>query len=67
VRKPDIMALFREGDAIQRALNQAVREALLVHKRLGQSIAIWRDGRVVVLPASEIPIDGEGNDTPAQV
>ena len=38
------------------ALNSAVQEALARHKRAGQSVAIWRDGRVVVVPPDEIPV-----------
>jgi hypothetical protein len=57
--KPDIAAIFADGKAIDRAVNQAVREALIRHKRLGQSVFTWRDGRVVEIPPEEIPEDGE--------
>lgn len=40
---------------ILRALQQAVREALLDHKRAGNPVAVWRDGRVVWIPPEEIP------------
>jgi hypothetical protein len=33
---------------------QAVREALRRHKRLGNPIAVSRDGKVVVVPARHI-------------
>jgi hypothetical protein len=36
-------------------MRQAVREALLRHKRLGNPIAVWREGRVVWLAPEEIP------------
>lgn len=55
-RKPDISALFREGRAIDAALRRAGREALLAHKRRGESIVIWQDGRVVTLAAEDIPV-----------
>jgi hypothetical protein len=47
----------REVDAaeIDEALRRAVREALLRHKKLGNSIAVWRDGKVVIVPPEEIP------------
>ena len=35
---------------------RAGREALARHKALGQSVAVWRDGRVVVIPPEEIEI-----------
>lgn len=55
-RKPDIGALFDDDAAMQRAMNQAVREALRRHKLLGESIVVWRDGQVVVVPPEEIEI-----------
>jgi hypothetical protein len=33
----------------------AVAEALERHRKLGESIAIWKDGKVVVLSAEQIP------------
>jgi hypothetical protein len=36
------------------ALKEAVAEAIAEHKRRGNSIAIWRDGKVVVIPPEEI-------------
>lgn len=47
---------FADTDSVTRALNQAVREAVLRHKALGQSIYEWRDGRVVEIPASKIRV-----------
>ena len=58
--RPDIAAIVADSAAIQRAMESAVREAVLRHKRLGQSIFAWRDGRVVEIPPEEIPDDGEG-------
>lgn len=46
-------------DAILEALRLAVRDALAHHKRAGNPIATWRDGRVVWIPPEEIVIDGE--------
>jgi hypothetical protein len=42
-----------------REMRRAVREALLRHKRIGNPIAVWRDGQVVWIPPEEIPVDGE--------
>ena len=41
---------------IDRGLHKAVRDAYIRHKLLGQSIAIWKDGKVVIVPANEIQI-----------
>jgi len=42
------------GKEIEGVLRHAVREALLMHKRLGNSVAVWRDGQVVLLSPEEI-------------
>ena len=53
---PDpILRLFLDGRAIDEALKRAVREALIRHKKLGESVAVWRDGKAVILPPEEIP------------
>jgi len=44
---------------IEKVLRRAVNHALLRHKRLGNSIAIWKDGEVVTVPAEEIVISPE--------
>lgn len=41
---------------IGRVLQRAVNHALLMHKRLGNPIATWKDGRVVIIPPEEIVI-----------
>jgi hypothetical protein len=46
-------------EAIERAARRAVREALLRHKLLGQAIVVWRDGRVVEIPAEQIEVPAE--------
>lgn len=42
---------------ILKAMRKGVREALLRHKRLGNPVAVWRDGRVVLLHPDDIPMD----------
>jgi hypothetical protein len=42
---------------IQEAMRQAVREALLDHKRAGNPVAVWRDGQVVWIQPEDIPVD----------
>ncbi|WP_088892570.1 hypothetical protein [Leptolyngbya ohadii] len=39
---------------ILNGVETAVRQALERHRKLGESIAIWRDGKVVVLEADQI-------------
>jgi len=39
-------------------ISEAVREALAVHRRAGNPVAVWRNDRVEWIPANEIPEDG---------
>jgi isoaspartyl peptidase/L-asparaginase-like protein (Ntn-hydrolase superfamily) len=41
---------------ISEACQRAVREALIKHKKAGNSVAISRDGEVVILQPNEIEI-----------
>ena len=62
--------LFNDRAAIERAIREGVRAALLRHHKLGQAIVIYRDGKVVRVPPEEIPAEVErsGNvaDAPAR-
>jgi hypothetical protein len=50
-----------ENDGIEQAVRLAVRDALIQHKRAGNPVCTWRDGKVVWIPAEEIQIDDEPN------
>jgi hypothetical protein len=39
-------------------MREAVREALAQNRRAGNSVAVWRNGRVEWIAADEIPDDG---------
>ncbi len=52
-------ALFQRGKEIEAILREAGRQALLMHKKLGNPIASWEDGKVVIIPPEEIPIEDE--------
>jgi hypothetical protein len=53
--------LIAEEEAVDAAVQRAVRHALLMHKRAGNPVASWEDGRVVIIPAEEIEVE----ETPA--
>jgi hypothetical protein len=38
------------------AVNRGVHAALKRHKQLGQSVVVWREGRIVTLKPDEIEI-----------
>lgn len=58
------------GDECEAAARQAVREALIRHKKLGNSIATSVDGKIVWIPPEEIqipepyPLPNTGSNTP---
>lgn len=55
------------SERIDRAVKQAVMEAVEKHRRLGQSVAIWQDGKVVILTADRIPpLLPDGDPNPSQ-
>ena len=42
-------------EAMTAGARLAIAQAVERHRKLGESIAIWRDGKVVVLTADQIP------------
>lgn len=48
-----------EAKAIEAVLRRAVNHALLMHKRAGNPIAAWKDGKVVWIPAEEIEVQAD--------
>jgi hypothetical protein len=44
-------------ERILECMREAVRDALRIHKKLGNPIAVWRDGKVVWIPPEEISVD----------
>lgn len=46
--------LLSEGLKIDKVFETAVKKALKRHKDAGNSIAVWRDGKVVILSPDEI-------------
>ena len=50
--EPKLMGV--PASEMESVLREAVREARRRHKALGETIVIWRDGKVVVVPPEEI-------------
>lgn len=46
---------IRLSSKIDAPVKAAIAQALEKHRKLGQSISIWRDGNVVTLTAEKIP------------
>ncbi len=55
--KKTIDELFREGTEIDNALRKAVQQALLKHKKAGNPVAEWRDGKVVLVSPEDIVVE----------
>ncbi|HOB76408.1 MAG TPA: hypothetical protein PKG54_18000 [Phycisphaerae bacterium] len=53
-RRKSIAAIFREGTSLDRAMVAASRDAIRRHKQAGVPMAIWRDGKVVLVDAAEL-------------
>ena len=47
--------LVKLSDRIDAGVKAAIAEAIEKHRILGQSISVWRDGKIVTLTAAEIP------------
>jgi hypothetical protein len=49
--------LFVEhGKTVEKILQFAVREEIIRHKRQGNSIAVWKDGKAILIPAEQIDL-----------
>jgi hypothetical protein len=58
---PSPEELLGEAEPITVAAREAVREALTVHKKMGNSIVVCRDGHVVIVAPEEIVDDPPSN------
>ncbi len=56
--KADVEAIAANGDVIDDVMQEVGRQEMLRRKRLGLSVVIWRDGKVVTVPPDEIPENG---------
>ncbi len=61
---------------ILEAMRQAVREALLDHKRAGNPVAVWRNNRVEWIQPEDSPVElddepaataGDGDEEPGRI
>ena len=57
--KSTLDELFEDGRAIDEALKEAARDARRLHKALGNPMATWRNGQVVLVRPEDINIDDD--------
>ncbi len=50
---------FSKDEEVSRLMGEAVRKALAEHKLKSNSIAVWRGGKVVIVPSDQIPVAKE--------
>jgi hypothetical protein len=65
--KSTLDELFEDGRAIDEALKEAARDARRLHKALGNPMATWRNGQVVLVPPEDINIDDDSEQEPDPV
>lgn len=59
VEKDRIAEAFADKELITQALAKGVRDALLQHKRAGNPVVEWRDGKIVWIQPEDIIVDEE--------
>ena len=52
--KETISDIFRDGTAVDGALEAAARQAIRRHRQSGQPIPVWRDGKTVMVSPDEL-------------
>jgi len=55
----DIERIIREGTLVDEAIRKAIRDAMLMHRKLGHPVVGWKDGKVVWVPADQIEVEDE--------
>lgn len=54
---------FNLSERIDYGVRKGVAKAFLEHKLTGHSIVVWKNGKIVEIPADEIEIPEEFRDT----
>lgn len=57
--RADPHVIFTTPGLVDAAMRKAAQQAVRRHRLLGESIAVWRDGKVVIVPAEEIEVPEE--------
>ncbi len=56
----DVAAILQDDALVGDALTKAAHQAIQQHKREGRPLAMWRDHRVVWVPAEELEVESGG-------
>jgi len=55
-RSKKIADILNDSDKMTKIIQAGVNHALIQHKRMGNPICEWRNGKVVWIPPEEIPV-----------
>ena len=55
-RKRSLTKTFSDSAVMNRAVNDAVKKALDVHRRAGNKVAVLRNGRVIKIDPRKVPV-----------
>lgn len=55
--KDKISEIFEDKEKITRTLSKAVNEALLQHKKAGNPVVSWKDGKIIWIQPEDIPVE----------
>jgi hypothetical protein len=64
IERKKIANRFNKDEEVSRLMGEAVRRALAEHKRKSNSIAVWRNGKVVIVPSEQIPVQKPKDELP---
>lgn len=53
----NISQIFADGTLIDKALNDALRQAVEDHRRAGVPMVFWQDGKIVWIAADQVRLD----------
>jgi hypothetical protein len=42
---------------VEKAMQEAVNDAIVMHQRLGLPMVEWQDGKIVLVPADQLAVD----------
>ena len=60
IGRPDPRRTLQDSAALARAIVAAQRRVVIRHRQLGIPVAVWRDGKVVEIPAENVELPGDG-------
>lgn len=49
--------LFENAEKIEKILQFAVRQAVILHKQAGNSIAVWKEDKAILISPEEVKLE----------